>query len=274
MQTVHYLRTAALIAIAASFLKAEVHSMQELRQKQERTSKQSEERYKPAPKAERQRVEAKQQDKERTDKRVTVRKTSEPKAVRHKEQEEYRRRTYEGYRPTRYTSQPQRSIVRVLPRPVAPLPPHRRPGYRIPRLPALSLTLSVGGIVYFYHDYLFYRHYPTGYVVVAPPLGALVPTLPVGYVVIFTLGRYYYVYENTYYIWDDGVVAYRVVEAPYVEGGEDYEYHLGDIVEQLPDGAQTVSIKGVQYYVYQGIYFLPSVQNGEIVYIVVNPAKE
>ncbi|MDX1296392.1 MAG: DUF6515 family protein, partial [Sulfurimonadaceae bacterium] len=143
---------------------------------------------------------------------------------------------------------------------------------------SLSLTIAVGGLLFYYHDHLFYRHYPHGYVVVAPPIGALVPTLPMGYVVIYRYGRYYYVYENSYYIWDDAVVAYRVVEPPYREVivkediSDDPDYVAGDIVTKLPDGAEAVTVDGKQYYRYKEFHFLPSVQNGEIVYIVVNIA--
>jgi hypothetical protein len=183
-------------------------------------------------------------------------------------------RAYEGYRPARYYSYPAKPLVRYKRHHYVPLPYHRRPGYVIKRLPSLSLTIAVGGLVFYYHDHLFYRHYSHGYVVVAPPVGALIPTLPMGYVVIHRYGRYYYVYENSYYIWDDDVVAYRVVEAPYedvvIDEDDDPDYVAGDIVTKLPNGAQAVTIDGKQYYRYKEFHFLPSVQDGEIVYIVVN----
>lgn len=209
-------------------------------------------------------------------KKVVKRHDPVRKVKRIEKRRDIKRRTYEGYRPARFYTYPARPHLHVKRRHYAPLPYYRRPGYVITRLPSLSLTIAVGGLVYFYHDHLFYRHYPHGYVVVAPPIGALVPTLPMGYVVIHRYGRYYYVYENSYYIWDDDVVAYRVVEPPYEEvivvedESGDPDYVAGDIVTKLPDGAEAVTVEGKQYYRYKEFYFLPSVQNGEIVYIVVN----
>ena len=184
-----------------------------------------------------------------------------------------RERTYEAYRPAyRYTPPPAVPLIRSRPYSWTHLPVHRRPGYILHTVPSLALTLTVGGLVYFYHDHLFYRHYPRGYVVVVPPIGALVPTLPVGYVVVYRFGRYYYVYENTYYVWDDGYDAYRIVEAPEAVAEEDFDapdYEAGEIVRALPDGAEAVTVGGVQYYRWRDVHFLPSAQNGKVVYIVV-----
>ena len=187
----------------------------------------------------------------------------ERKVVRHTKT--IRERTYEAYRPVRHHYTPPVTLIRPKPYRWTHLPVHRRPGYVIHTAPSLALALTVGGIVYFYHDHLFYRHYPRGYVVVVPPIGALVPTLPVGYVVVYRFGRYYYV-------WDDGYDAYRIVEAPEPVAEEDFDapdYEAGEIVTKLPDGAEAVTVGGVQYYRWRDVHFLPSSQNGKVVYIVV-----
>jgi len=179
-----------------------------------------------------------------------------------------RTRSYEGYRPaplpktTRNITTIYRNVI---------LPPHRRPGYIIHTIPSVALSLTIGGLIYYYNDYLFYRHTPRGYVVVAPPIGAIVPVLPVGYVVLYRFGTYYYVYENSYYIWDDRFDSYRVVAAPQppADDADNALYRPGNVVATLPEGAEAVTLNGVQYYRYKKVYFLPSVQNGSIVYIVV-----
>ncbi len=158
------------------------------------------------------------------------------------------------------------------------LPPHRRPGYVIRRIPSAAFTLTLGGIAYFYVDGLFYHHYPHGYVVVRPPIGAIVPALPLGYLIVTLHGTNYYYHEHTYYVWDRRASGYRVVEEPAdtddtLSVDEVALYMPGNIVEHLPDGAESIMIGGVQYYEYKRIYFMPSVQNGVVVYIVVNLAE-
>lgn len=148
-----------------------------------------------------------------------------------------------------------------------PLPYYHRPGYVIRSLPRVALTISLGGLLFYYADGVYYRHHQSGFVVSVPPVGLIVPTLPLGYVMLQLHGLTYYYYGNVYYIWDSSHRGYRVVEAP-----EAYEtYQPGDVVHVLPDGAYSVTIDGVQYYRYQGIYFMQSIQNDRIVYVVVTP---
>jgi hypothetical protein len=150
---------------------------------------------------------------------------------------------------------------------VRPLPPRHRPGHVVRRLPRVAVTLSLGGVLFYYAEGIYYRHYPSGFVVAVPPVGLIVPVLPVGYTVLRIHGGTYYYYADVYYIWDADRRAYRVVEAP-----QTYEsLQPGDVVETLPDGAYTVTIDGVQYYRYGGIYFLQSVQDSRVVYVVVTP---
>ena len=41
-------------------------------------------------------------------------------------------------------------------------------------------TVVIGGVSYYCYDNMYYRLYPSGYVVVAPPVGAVVTALPPG----------------------------------------------------------------------------------------------
>ncbi|OGW79251.1 MAG: hypothetical protein A3G33_00175 [Omnitrophica bacterium RIFCSPLOWO2_12_FULL_44_17] len=80
------------------------------------------------------------------------------------------------------------------------------------RLPAGYISLMVAGLTYLYCEGLFYRYTPVGYVIVQPPMGALVPGLPPGYTMIIENGVPYYVYGYTYYAPAPG--GYVVAAAP------------------------------------------------------------
>lgn len=154
-----------------------------------------------------------------------------------------------------------------VPRAVAPLPYYHRPGYTIRTLPKVATTVTLGGLIFFYADGIYYSRYNTGFMVVLPPVGLLVPILPLGYTVFQLRGVTYYYYADVYYVWDVHHSAYRVVEVP----EDDETYQPGDVVDMLPDGAYTVTIDGVQYYRFNGVYFLQSVQGDRVVYVVVTP---
>ena len=167
----------------------------------------------------------------------------------------------------------QKEIKRVkhprywVPPGTKPLPYHHRPGHVIRTIPKVAMTLTLGSLLFYYSDGIYYRHHDRGYVVIVPPTGLIVPVLPLGYTVFQLRGRTYYYYANVYYVWDIDHRAYRVVEVP-----EAYEtYRPGDIVDTLPDGAYTVTIDGVQYYRYDGVYFMQAVQGERVVFIVVTP---
>lgn len=87
-------------------------------------------------------------------------------------------------------------------------------GYRLPVLPRTHVRIMFGGLPYFYYSGIFYRPHGTGYIVVTAPVGALVRTLPFGFIA-FTIGlsTYYYVNDD-YYVWDEDREAYRVVAKP------------------------------------------------------------
>jgi hypothetical protein len=154
-----------------------------------------------------------------------------------------------------------------VPHTTGPLPYHHRPGYITRAIPTVAMTLSLGGLLYYYTDGIYYRRHSSGFIVVVPPIGLIVPVLPLGYTVFQIHGSTYYYYDNVYYVWDTDRRAYRVAQVPDAYAA----YEPGDIIETLPDGAYTVTINGVQYYRFNGVYFLPSVQNEKVVFIVVTP---
>lgn len=148
-----------------------------------------------------------------------------------------------------------------------PLPYYHRPGYTIHTLPRLAVTLAIGGLLFYYADGIYYRHATSGFIVATPPVGVVITTLPVGYTVFVLGGLTYYYYADVYYVWDSYRGGYRVVEAPL----DVSTYQPGEIVYTLPDGATSVTINGVQYYRYNNIYFMQTVQGNRVVYVVVTP---
>jgi hypothetical protein len=67
------------------------------------------------------------------------------------------------------------------------------------RLPPGYVSLTIGGLALLYSAGMFYRYTPAGYVVVTPPVGAVVPALPPGYTMVVENGVPYYYYGYTYY---------------------------------------------------------------------------
>ncbi|MCI0506313.1 MAG: DUF6515 family protein [Gammaproteobacteria bacterium] len=98
---------------------------------------------------------------------------------------------------------------------IAPIHYHYHPvGYHMHVLPKTHVRIIVSGNPYFFFGGVFYQSFNNGYVVVSAPIGALVHTLPVGFIA-FSLGlSTYYFVNDTYYIWDEPRQAYAVVEKP------------------------------------------------------------
>ncbi|MBN2233167.1 MAG: SH3 domain-containing protein [Deltaproteobacteria bacterium] len=78
---------------------------------------------------------------------------------------------------------------------------HHRPPYGrvVPHLPQHHRTFIHGGISFFFHDGLYYRHGPRGYIVVRAPIGAFITTLPGGYRTVIVDDRTYYCHQDVYY---------------------------------------------------------------------------
>jgi len=66
------------------------------------------------------------------------------------------------------------------------------PGMLVEVLPFGYIPIYAGGTTYYYYDGVYYEPTLSGYVVVAPPLGAIVPVLPPGTEAIVTGDTVYY----------------------------------------------------------------------------------
>jgi hypothetical protein len=133
-----------------------------------------------------------------------------------------------------------------------------RAGMNFGVLPSGYLSLSIGGQPCYYYQGVYYEPGPSGYVVVAPPLGAVVPELPPGAETMAVGPTVCYYAGGAFYVQDPQ--GFRVVQPP-----------LGVIVPDLPPGAAAVNVGGTLYYQANGAYFLPVMQNGVAMYETAQP---
>jgi uncharacterized protein DUF6515 len=132
------------------------------------------------------------------------------------------------------------------------------PGYAINTLPPGYSSIYAEGNPYYYYDGVYYEPGSSGYVVVSPPLGAVVGQLPPGAQAIALGPNIYYYAGGAFY--EQEPQGFVVVSPP-----------LGATVSMLPPGATPVTINGNLYYQVDGAYFMPVMQNGIPVYTVAQP---
>jgi hypothetical protein len=112
---------------------------------------------------------------------------------------------------------------------------------------------------YYWYDGVCYAQANGGYNAVAPPIGAIVPSLPSGTITTDVDDVTYWYYGGTFFVPAPGG-GYKVVPAP-----------AGAVVYNLPDGATTVNADGITYLQYNGAYFQPIQDaNGNNAYEVVD----
>jgi len=93
-----------------------------------------------------------------------------------------------------------------------------RVGVQIERLPARRPPIRYRDKSYFYFSGTWYIPSGPRYVVVRPPIGIVVPTLPSFYTTIWIGGIPYYYANDIYYVWRPDLNGYQVAEAPLKEG--------------------------------------------------------
>ena len=85
-------------------------------------------------------------------------------------------------------------------------------GSVVTHLPHGHHSAHVGKTKFFYHGGVFYKRGPSGYVVIAAPIGAVVVGLPAGFLTVAINGSTYYAYAGIYY--QKVPSGYVVVETP------------------------------------------------------------
>lgn len=88
------------------------------------------------------------------------------------------------------------------------------PGLRVRAVPREAVVVHFGPGRYWFHGGVWYRARGPGFVVVAPPIGIILPVLPPFYTTLMVGGVPYYYANRTYYAWSDPDQGYRVVDAP------------------------------------------------------------
>ena len=155
-------------------------------------------------------------------------------------------------------------------------------GIRIGFLPFGYTRIFIGPDPFYYYNGIYFRHYDDDYYeVVDPPMGATVYSLPPKAKSVLLNGEKLYELNGTYYKEDrnsKGEVVYTVVG----KNGEinntgdaninapQSSLHMGDVVNQLPEGSKAVTINGEKMYVSpDDIYFKEESNGGIIQYRVV-----
>ncbi|MBF0532650.1 MAG: hypothetical protein HQL23_06065 [Candidatus Omnitrophica bacterium] len=91
---------------------------------------------------------------------------------------------------------------------------HERPsfGLRFSYIPDGCFTVGVSGRRYYYYDGLYYNRLGTDYVLIVPPIGAVVTTIPPEYSPVMINGVTYYTDNGIYYVYTPQ--GYQVVPQP------------------------------------------------------------
>ena len=140
-------------------------------------------------------------------------------------------------------------------------------GAAIATLPPRYETVYVSNTTYYYANGSYYTTAPAGgYVMAAPPTGAVVEQPP-AQVVNVTVNDQDYGYSNG---------AYYEVQEPEEEGGDPtfktVEAPVGAKVDYVPDGAESKTVDGIVYFVFNDTYYRPFYSGSDVVYMVVeNP---
>ena len=87
-------------------------------------------------------------------------------------------------------------------------------GLEFHAVPRDAYVVRHGGVPFYFHGGIWYRSYGPRVVVVAPPLGIVVPFLPPFYTTLWFGGVPYYYADDAYYRWDDLRRGYVVVTRP------------------------------------------------------------
>lgn len=92
---------------------------------------------------------------------------------------------------------------------------HPRYGYTVTHLPHRHRIVHHHGARYFYGDGFWYQPFGAGFMIVAPPIGLVVPFLPDAYTTLFFGGVPYYRAHDVYYVWRPHLRGYVVTDPPW-----------------------------------------------------------
>jgi len=87
-------------------------------------------------------------------------------------------------------------------------------GYVVHAVPPAPYLVHWRGTPYYLHDGAWYRPYHDHFIVVTPPVGLFVPTLPRFYTTVWIGGAPLYYADDVYYAWRPAQHGYVVVDPP------------------------------------------------------------
>jgi len=130
-------------------------------------------------------------------------------------------------------------------------------GQRVHELPLSHRVIVINNQNYDYDDggYYYLQQSDGDYVVVQPPVGAVVPALPDGVAPIVVGTTTYDYIDGVFYVAQDD--SFAVVNPP-----------PGIVVPTLPTGAAQAVINGNVLFQFNGFNYQPSIQDGVTVYAV------
>lgn len=185
-----------------------------------------------------------------------------------------------------------------------------RLGVYVATLPRTYSTVVVSGSTYYYGGGVYYARSGSRYVVVSSPPGAVVYAVPTHTTVVYVDSTPYYYYGGTYYVvtTEPAPQPTVVVDAsatsvkesypsyahtgqasgstdagaaqaelpPMTEDEDSYKVvapPIGATVPYLPDEADSETVNGKKYYVYEDTYYRPFSSEGDTVYMVVDDPR-
>jgi hypothetical protein len=163
----------------------------------------------------------------------------------------------------------------IVPAPVpVPVPaPTPKIGLQLNVLPNGYYGFSIGPTPYYYYNGTYYQPYGTGYMVIPPPMGAIVYQLPRGAALTQIDGENYYEYNGTYYkqgVDSENKFSYTVVSADGVVN-QDADVNQASTkvaykTDELPDHCRPVVVDGERLYATASGQYYKKVFEGDKVY--------
>jgi hypothetical protein len=135
---------------------------------------------------------------------------------------------------------------------------YRKPGFASAEPPTNAQALEIGGVGYLYDRGIFWRLPGPPYVVVVPPYGAVVDTLPAGASGIAGSRPPLSYFFGVFFQEKEG--RFEVVKPL-----------AGTMVAYLPDGYQSEPVKGAARFKFGPTLFKPVFVQGVLIYEVVEP---
>jgi hypothetical protein len=129
-------------------------------------------------------------------------------------------------------------------------------GSTVASLPEKHEVMEIGEITYYYADGVYYTSFDEIYVVVPPPNGAIMKTVPSDISAVTVNGTKYYNYGGVFYLKVDR--GYQVIAPP-----------AGGIVTELPGKAYSTLINKDLYYVYGNAYYKRFFKGNSVIYKIV-----